>query len=216
MKNTLKLAILALAAVPMMASAQVYYLHIPSAQDHYDIDGIGGGGPFNVDVYDSTNTTLLGSQSMFCDSLSEEFSLGSSFKVLFTAFNNPTPTSLDPWVITNANAQAMNYDTLHSVSLTTKQINSAIQGVIWTLDGQISGTMTSGDADTAGFANYLLGQANSIGTTNVLGYGVFDSAPFFNDNNGNGQPQIGMNPVPEPISMSLLGLGAFAALRRRK
>jgi hypothetical protein len=218
MKTTLKLTLVCLSAMPMFAGAQTF-LYIPSAQDHFDINGVGGGGPFNVTIENGPSMTPVNTEAMYCDSIPQEFSLGQTFQVKIELLNaGPNSImSLDPWVITDANKEANKFDALYSQSLTTKEINSAVQGVIWELDGQLSGPLTSGDAETGQFANFLYNDAETIGTY-LGGFARFDAGINYSDPNhpqgANGQSQIGA--VPEPFTMTILGLGGAAILRRKR
>jgi hypothetical protein len=127
--------------------------------------------------------------------------------------------SLDPWVITQANNQAALYDVANSVTLTQKEIVSAIQGVIWSIDGQIApGTITSGDAGTQGFANYLLNAATTIGDYTVTGYARYSADQNYVHASGVlGQSQIGPMVTPEPSAFLAIGLPlAGLAVRRRR
>jgi hypothetical protein len=218
MKSFTKLALISLAAIPVLASSQTY-LHIATQLPHYDIDGITGGGPFIAQILSGPSMTNIGSTITYCDSVSQEFSLGETFQVDILPLDSAGNTSLDPWVITQAHNQANLFDLLNpSANLTGVEVQSAIQGVIWNLDGQITaGTMSSGDANTAAFANFLLGQAQTVGTTDVTGFVRFGAEVDFGDGGvGYGQSQIGA-PTPEPSALLALGLplAGFFARRRR-
>jgi len=218
MKGIIKLGIFTLAAMPMLASAQDS-LHIYAQADHFDIDGITGGGPFTGDFL--TGSTIIDKGvTLYCDSVSQEFSIGQTFAVQLQSLDSTTNTSLDPWVIVNATHVASLFDSLHKVSLSDKEITSAGQGVIWNLDGQISGSIYSNqDSNTGLFANFLLNQATSIGDTNVSGFVRYScDANYANGQTGVlGQSQIGMAPVPEPSSLLALGLPvAGLAFRKRR
>ena len=217
MKTFTKLALIALSAIPMAASAQ-NYLYIPTQLDHFDIDGIGGGGPFLGYLQDSNHNNIA-AETFFCDSVPQEFYIGQTFAVTIQKLDTVGNTCLDPWVISHASAVASEFDSLNHLTLSTKQINTAIQGVIWNLDGQIAaGNMTSSDSNSASFANYLLNQAHTNGTA-VSGYARYSCDANYSDpsNPGHlvfGQSQIAA--VPEPSAF--LGLGApliGLAFRRR-
>jgi hypothetical protein len=216
MNKLFRLAVLAVVAVPAFAAAQIN-LYIPSVQDHFDIDGIGGGGPFDVQVLSGPSNTVLGTFTMYCDSIPQEFSVGQTFPVVIEPLNGPT-LSLDPWVITQADNQASIFDVANSVTLTHKQVVTAIQGVIWSLDGQIApGTITSGDAGSADFANFLLNAANTQGTY-VSGYARYSADQNYVHGSGIfGQSQIGPLVTPEPSAFLAIGLplAGFAVRRRR-
>jgi hypothetical protein len=220
MKPYLKLSLIALAAMPMLGSAQTF-LYIYSQADHFSINGEGGGGPFMADVEQGPAKTIINTITVYCDSVPQEFSVGQTFQVTTTQLDSATNTSLDPWVITQANNEAALYDTANSVTLSNKQIVSAIQGVIWGLDGQESTPFTSDDSDTAGFANYLINAANTIGTTNVYGFDRYNAEIDYPNGIGgvNGQSQIGQA-TPEPSAFLGLGLPvvglAFKKRRARK
>jgi hypothetical protein len=219
MEKIIKLALISLAAVPVLASAQLS-LYIPTQLSHFDIDGVGGGGPFIGQILSGPNQTVIATETMYCDSIPQEFSLGQTFAVQMVQLDTATNTSLDPWVITQANNVASQFNSLHGGTLSDEQIVSAIQGVIWNLDGQISGTMTSSDQGTADFANYLLADARTTNDTHVSGYALFDATANYAHGNGVfGQSQIAAAPVPEPSSFLVLGLplmGIFLRKRNRK
>jgi hypothetical protein len=147
MKKLIKLSILALAAMPVIATAQ-YSLYIPTQDAHYDIDGVTGGGPFEGELL--KNGVVQNTLTMYCDSIAQEFYLGETFNVQIDTLNTQGGTpSLDPWVITHASTVANYFDAKHGVTLNTEEIDSAIQGVIWNLDGSLSGHMYSNeDANT--------------------------------------------------------------------
>jgi hypothetical protein len=216
MKSVYKLAIISLATIPALASAQTY-LYINDQQPHFDIDGITGGGPFIGEVLSGPSQTVIATETLFCDSVTQEFSLGDTFQVTIEPLDAGGNTSLDPWVITHADHVAQLFDHHNNVQLSNEEIDSAIQGVIWNLDGQIAaGPMTSSDANTASFADFLLFGADHFGTTNITGYDRFDAAIDFGPGGvGYGQSQIGMT-TPEPSAAFALGLPLAGLVLRRR
>ena len=217
MKPYLKLALIGFAAIPVLAAAQTN-LYIYSQLNHYDINGVGGGGPFLGELLEGTPQVNVANVFLYCDSIPQEFYVGQTFAVVVQPLNLGGNTSLDPWVIKNANSQASLFDTTNHVDLSTEEIQSAIQGVIWDLDGQlVSGPMTSGDAGTANFANFLYGKATTIGTTNVTGFARFNAGPNYSNGQTGvlGQSQIG-SPTPEPSAFLGLALPAVGLAFRRR
>lgn len=221
MKHYLKLALLGVAAVPVLASAQtIDNLYIYKQLDHFGIDGVYGGGPFLGDLENpNNNNSIIQSLFLYCDSIPQEFYIGQTFLVEVEPLDTGMNTSLDPWVLANANSQASQFASQNHITLDSEQIESAIQGVVWDLDGQLTAygsVMTSNDPNTALFANYLYNQALSIGTTNVPGYSKLDAGINYPDGLGptNGQSQVAE--TPEPSALLGLALPALGIAFRRR
>jgi hypothetical protein len=204
--------------VPVLAAATVDNLYIYSILPHFDIDGITGGGPFAGELLNPNNNSVISQVMLYCDSTSQDFDPPQTFAVNVVKLDTAGNTSLDPWVIANSDPLAGLYDAIFHTTLSTEEIESSIQGVIWDLDGQIAaGTMTSGDAGTQGFANFLYSVTLSSGTHNVPGYYLYDAGIDYPNGPGgvNGQSQIGY-PTPEPSAFLGLALPAVGLAFRRR
>ncbi len=190
---------------------------MPTVLDHYDIDGIGNGGPFDGFIEQGPSHTVVAEETFYCDSLTQEFSPGQTFAVNVVNYT-PAAQSLIPWVISQSTNEALLFGAANSTTLSNKQIVSAIQGVVWYLDGQIAQTtITSGDSGTAAFANYLLGaaQTNPSSHYGVTGYALFDAGPNYQNAGGVlGQSQVAA--VPEASSTLALGLPLAALFIRKR
>jgi hypothetical protein len=172
-----------------------------------DGPGTTGGGEFYMTLYDNGNPveTFI----TFCLQKTQYIDFTTTFTVQVSTAADDTPAA-DPiesqtaWLYTMARAGTLaGYD--HSQAAA-----NALQKSIWYFEGEVSA-----NPDLELGNNYdFVGLANAAVANGYSGIGDVRVANMFFPNGAKAQDQLML--VPEPSTMALFGMGAFATALRRK
>lgn len=169
---------------------------------------IPGGWTDHTTIPDVTFNLVQGTATVACDVYEYSTPTSSQYIYTYQITNDSSPIGLNFYSIDVADDV-----NVWSPSIDSDPINNTVDPVFWTLSGPLP------EVDSV---NYLFGDTVDIGETSSLLWYVSDtpagttSATLYDQSQGAQEPVLAPVPVPEPMTVTLLGLGGLAVFKRKR